>query len=145
MASSNGHKSLIDLLPAREFDVKIEIKGQAEPVVIPCRALSYKRYQEIRRLIPETPVPAMGGPRGKIYDTENPEYKQKRTEANEQRNYLCLAEFIQADIPGDSLQDRADWLANNMEMGIVNELLSQMLGTVENGRAAIEGRAATFH
>lgn len=149
MAKSNGTAqdarritSLADL-PSRDIDVRVEVDG-GDALLIPCRALTFKRYQEIGRMVAEPTPPVMAGPKGKIYDYQDPAYQDKRNEANEQRRYLRLAEFIRIDIPGTDLTSKAAWLADNLEMGVLMALARQMDSTLSGGNAAIEARAATF-
>ena|SRR5690554_4105112 len=149
MAKNNGQKDaplvLTDLtqLPGRDIDVRIELDG-GQAIVIPCRALTFKRYQEIGRMVTDPMPPVMAGPKGKIYDFQDPVYQSKRDEANERRRYLRLAEFVRAEMPGETLQEQADWLADHLEMGILMALARQMDSTLSGGMAAIEARAATF-
>lgn len=132
-------------LPSRDVPVKIEIEGQDDPIVIPCRALTLKRYQEIGRMVADVQPPSMAGKTGMMYDWQNPDYRAKQEAVQEQRNMLRLAEFVQADIPGASLQEKADWMADNLEMGVIYALKSAMDRTLQGGGAAVNARAETFH
>lgn len=141
---NNGAISSLTQLPSRDVPVRIEIEGQANPVIIPCRALTFRRYQEIGRMVPDVAPPSMAGKTGVMYDWQNPEYKAKQEAAQEQRNMLRLAEFIQADIPGNTLQDKADYIASELEMGVVYALKSAMDKTIQGGGASVSAREANF-
>ena len=141
---TNGAITSLTQLPSRDLPVTIEIEGQDEMIVIPCRALTFRRYQEIGRMVPDVAPPTMAGKNGILYDWQNPEYKAKQEAVQEQRNMLRLAEFVQADIPGNTLQDKADYIANELEMGVVYALKSAMDKTMQGGGASVSAREANF-
>lgn len=162
MANENGKRDLIDaaanpeskpvrtltsLLDLPNKDVPVRIEMDSETLVIPCRAMTYKRFREIGRLVPDPSPPVMAGRNGKMYDYQDPEYNRQRADADEQRLYLRIAEFVQLDIPNTSkgdLKARAAWIAENMEMGIVKALSNAIDQTIVGGEAHVEARAASF-
>lgn len=161
MAKENGKQDLIDaaaeaekpvrtltnLLDLPNRDVPVRIEMDSETLIIPCRAMTYKRFREIGRLVPDPSPPVLAGRDGKKYDYQDPEYTRKRQDADEQRLYLRLAEFVQADIPNapkEDLHARGNWIAEHMEMGIVKALSNAVDQTIIGGEAHVEARVATF-
>lgn len=161
MAKENGKQDLIDaaaeaekpvrtltnLLDLPNRDVPVRIEMDSETLIIPCRAMTYKRYQELGRLIPDPEPPVLAGKNGKMYDRENPEYLRRLTEVADERLFLRLAEFVQAEIPNTpqtDLKARAAWISEHMEMSIVRGLSSAMTMTVLGGEAHVEARAVSF-
>ena len=141
---TNGAITSLLQLPGRDVPVTIEIEGQNDPIVIPCRALTFRRYQEVGRMVTDAAPPTMAGKNGVIYDWQNPDYRARQEAVQEQRNLLRLAEFVRAEIPGDNLQAKADWMMDNLEMGVVYALKAAMDKTLQGGGAAVNARAGAF-
>lgn len=142
--NTNGAITSLTQLPSRDMPVRIEIEGQEDAIVIPCRALTFRRYQEVGRLVADATPPTMAGKNGVLYDWQNPDYRAKQEAIQEQRNMLRLAEFVRADIPGDTLEAKAEWMASELEMGVVYALKAAMDKTLQGGGAAVNARAGTF-
>ena len=145
---NSGVQTILDLsaLPSRDFMVNIELSSEDTPTIIqiPCRAMTFKRYQEIGRMVEDPDPPYVAGKQGKIYDFQDRAYLRAKEVAGEKRQYLRLAEFVQATIPGADLQEKADWMAEHMEAGILLALRRAMDGSMIGGVAHIEARAESF-
>ena len=130
-------------LPDRDKTVFVEMDDQT--LAFPCRMLTYKRFNELGRMIPDPEPPMMAGPKGKIYDLQNPEYLAKFPEVAEKRMFYRLVEFLRMTIPGETMAEKAAYLSDNLEYTIVKALVEGMQQTMIEGKARVESRAATFH
>lgn len=130
-------------LPDRDITIFIEMADTT--LAFPCRTLTYKRFNELGRLIPDPEPPHMAGPKGKIYDLQNPEYLAKFPEVAEKRMFYRLVEFLRLPTPGATLAEKADFLSENLEYTIVKALVEAMQQNMIEGKARVEARAATFH
>lgn len=128
-------------------DVTIEIEHRNEILVFQAKTLTFKRFQELGRLVDAPQPPAMGVDANKrpLYNLNDPGYKKQVDEAENRRGLLRLAEFLDMDIPGETPQEKADALAEALEQDVVISLFNAMWGTVVEGKARVEARAATFH
>lgn len=136
---------LTSLADMPSLDIDVHISTGNEALVIPCRELTYKRFQEIGRMVTEPEPKTVGaGPKGPIYSYSHPEYLQARQDAADRRLYLRLAEFVKLDIPGETLEARAAQLEDALSVAIVTKLAEAMQKTQSEGETRIEQRAVTF-
>lgn len=130
-------------LPDRDITVRIEMADKV--LAFPCRTLTYKRFNELGRMVPDPEPPVMAGPKGKIYDLQDPNYLKQLPEAAELRMYYRLTEFLRLPIPGATISEKAMFLSDTLEYTIVKALVEAMQQNMLEGKASVEARAATFH
>ena len=130
-------------LPDRDITVFVEMADNQ--LAFPCRTLTYKRFNELGRLIPDPEPPFDAGPKGRIYHLQDPAYLAKFPEVADKRMYYRLAEFLRLPIPGETMAEKAAYLSENLEYTIVKALIEAMQQNMLEGKAHVEARAATFH
>lgn len=133
--------SLDALRPRR---VMVEIERDGDVLIIPCRMLSYGEWQRLGYEVLDPEPPYMAGPKGKLYDFNNPEYLLKKQQAQDERMYRRLLAFVQIDVPGKDTAEKIAHLRDALEVGIVNKLTAAMMQVATEGRAQVEARAETF-
>lgn len=138
--------SLADL-PGRETSIRVLLSDDTE-LVFPGKALSYKRWNELGRMVsyPQPPTGGfdkMGRP---IYNLQDPEYLNAKEIAGEKRMYYRLVEFLTIDIPGDNLDAQVEALSEAIEFRIMKALLQGISQEHFSGAGvSVSARAATFH
>jgi hypothetical protein len=80
-----------------------------------------------------------------IFDTNSADFRNKLNDAANERLILRLAEsLVEPEIPGDTLQDKAIWMKDNMPTAIIGALNNAMGSTLVRGEARIKTRADSF-
>jgi hypothetical protein len=134
-------------LPSRDTEIRVEMDNH-EVLVFPGRALTYKRWNEIGRLVSD-PEPPTGGfdKQGRpIYNLNDPGYINQKQEAADKRMYYRLVEFLQMDIPGDSMDAKVEALSDAIEFRIMKALITGVSQEHFSGAGvSASARAATFH
>jgi hypothetical protein len=141
-------KRRITVASAPELDdFIIEVPMESETLEFPARKMSYSRWMEIERTVPNPPQPINGVTRDgrPNYNPQDAGYIAALQKATQQRDLLHLAEFLQLDWPSDDLTERAAWLGDNLPAGVVAGLLNKMFSLNNEGVRAVAERAATFH
>ena len=120
--------------------------ADGEVVVIELRSLSYFTYNQIRWSVPD-PAPETVGmdKHGKpIYGYNDPAFRRKVNEAEMQRTYKLLLAALVMDIPGETDDDRLEYLQNELDASIVRQLVEMLQKMAVKGEARIAARAQTF-
>ena len=133
--------SLDALRPRR---VMVEIERDGDVLVIPCRMLSYGEWQRLGYEVLDPEPPYLAGPKGKLYDFNDPQYLMKKQQAQDERMYRRLLAFVQVDVPGETMPEKIAHLRDALEVGIVNKLTAAMMQVATEGRAQVDARAETF-
>ena len=138
--------SLADL-PGRETVIRIDLENGEPPLEFPGKTLTYKRWNELGRMIPD-PEPSSGGfdKMGRpIYNFHDQVYLAKKGEAEDQRMYYRLVEFLSIDIPGDTLDEQVEALANAIEFRLMRALLNGIgMEHLKVAEVSVSARAVTF-
>lgn len=144
---------LSELAP-RTVDVVIDRPDGQESVVIPCRELTYKRFYEIGRLVPE-PIPAIKpetlnythtekGDVIPVYNTDWYAHKQAVADAETRRTMWRLTEFVDLEFESDDVEARVSELENTLPNDVVQALVMAMRTMVYGSEARVEERASSF-
>lgn len=135
--------SLTDLR-AKDIDITVDYGDYSE--VWPCRMLSYARWVEIGHMVPIAQPPINGvDKRGyPIVDTKDPAYQRQLDMDANRRAAMRLAEFIQVEIEGDTLEEKAVAVIDTLPPGTFMALTRQMNTLYNEGEASVVARAATF-
>ncbi len=137
--------SFADLQPLT-ITVEIE-RANREVWSIPARPPSYTRYVQTGLDVPE-PVPPINGVdknNRPIYDYQDRGFQRQRAEANVQRTYKRLFDFLVLDIPGDTLDAKIASFETVFSAGEVRQLQTAYNQLIEEGKAQVHGLADTFH
>lgn len=144
---------LSELAP-RTIDVVIERPDGQESVAIPCKELTYKRFYEIGRLVPD-PIPAikpetMNYTRNEkgdvipVYDTDWHAHQRAVAEAETRRTMWRLTEFVDLEFEAVDIDARIDELENTLPNDVVQGLVMAMRTMVFGSEARVAERANSF-
>lgn len=148
-------KATLDDIKPVYLDVIIEDSeenedGEVEPVELEFRMKvpSFVRWNQIGAEVADpTPTPGGFDKQGRpIFDTNNWGYRTALTDAFNERNVRRLAEALQEPaIPGVSLVEKAQYLKDNMALGIIQRLCMLLTeAAAKGGEARIASRANSF-
>lgn len=128
-----------------EFDAEITLAD--EIIEIPCKMLTYARYQQIGRMVATPAAPLNGADRNgrPIRNYDDPTWLAQRADAEDKRTFLRIAEMVQLPIDGKTLEEKAEKLQEILEPAIVIGLARVLNGQFNESEDAIANRAATFH
>lgn len=125
----------------------VDEDGELVVIEFKMRVLSYFRFNEIGKMVNDPTPEAMGvdGNKRPIFDTNSADFRNKLNDAASERSILRLAEsLVEPEIPGDTLQEKAAWMKDNMPTAIVSQLINAMGSTLMRGEARIKSRADSF-
>lgn len=123
--------------------------GNPVPVILEftMRTLSYFRYNQINAEVidPSPATMGVGADKRPIFDTNDAGYRQRLNEAAAERTIRRLAEaLVDPVIPGNTAQEKAQWMKDNMPTALVNQLAAVEWSTLARGQARIANRANSF-
>lgn len=133
-------------LPDRRMTITIIISDE-ESIQFKGVLLSYKRWNELGRLVPD-PMPSVSGfdsVRRPIYNLYDPVYLNQKETAGEKRTFYRLIEFLEMDIPGDTLDEKVKALEDALEFKVMRALIEAISKEhLERAEVDVSARAATF-
>ncbi len=136
--------TLADLTIAN-YTVELEFED-GEILEVEMRELSFKQWQELGYSVTEPGAPHITTAKGgKTYDYNDPPYLQLRAQANDRRNILRLAAAMVEDVPGETVEEKADYLAENLDPVMLGGLLQAVYLRGEQITARVVERAGSFH
>jgi hypothetical protein len=142
--------TLLDLECAT-ITVVVTLADDAE-VTVPMRLIPQYRMMQLSAMIPSAvppqPVDAVKAADGGvkwIYNYNDPAYIAEASEVAYKRNALMLAEMIQIDIPGETLEECATYIRDKFDPLVTDQLTSVIGMQREKAKARIITRAETFH
>lgn len=141
------HVQTLDVLPEKEFTLTVTFKDEDQPYRFDCRRMTYNDFQTIGRMVID-PQPIQNGLddlKRPIYDTTSPTYRSALVAANDRRLFLRMTKFVLFKYPHDTIEENADYLAENLEYPIAQAIGRAMLESVQGGQINIAATAATFH
>lgn len=133
--------SLADLSPRQ---VMVEIERDQDVLTVPCRMLSYGEWQRLGYEVLDPEPPFLAGPKGKIYDYNDPNYQRTVKQMADERTYRRLLAFVDIEIPGKTVEEKIEHLRDGLEFGVLNQLVTAMMRVAVEGRARVEARAEAF-
>lgn len=147
MAKKKQRATITKLADLERRHITVIVERDDDELEIPCKTLTWKRWQDLGVQVPDPAPPIFGVDRnGRPQPNYNdPTYLAEKEAANTRRLYLRLLDFLDIDIPGDTPEARMTALQDTLEVGLVNRLASVMGQFAREGEARIETRAATFH
>jgi len=128
-----------------DVDVIIELPGGDE-VLIPMRSLSYHRYNAIRWSVPDPAPPVNGVDKNgrPVFDYHDATHLKRVADAGLERTYRLLLASLKLDIPGESDEEKLQYLRDEMDGAIVRQLMNVMEQIATKGSARIAARAGAF-
>ncbi len=133
-------------LGTRRFDVELELTD-GEILVIPMHTLSFRQWNEAAMEVKDPPPPVMGADNNgaPIFDTKNPDYQLALTEASNKRSWHRLLASMDIEVPGESTEDKIEWMEDHLERGVAEQLVTVMMNIALEVKAHIADRAFSFH
>ena len=116
-------------------------------VSIPVRMIPQHRMMQLSASIPSAVPPlvdyAAGGK--PVYNYNDNTFIANASEVAFKRNCLMLAEMIQMDIPGEALEDKAQYIREKFDPLVTEQLIGVINDRREKAKARVVTRAETFH
>lgn len=143
---------LSELAP-RTGHVIIE-RPDGEEIAIPYKELTYKRFWEIARLVPDPVLPKDNpvdfhkdekGELRQVFSVNWQEYQQAKVDAESRRAMWRLTEFVDLEFESATVEDRIVELQDTLSNEIVTALLTAMSGMMHESEARVESRSESFH
>ncbi len=132
-------------LQVQNYMVELEFED-GEILEVELRELSFKEWQALGYSVTEPGAPHIADKRGrKEYDYNEPNYLQKRAQASDRRNILRLAAAMVEPVPGETVEEKADYLAENLDPVMLGGLLQAIFLRGEQISARVVERAGSFH
>lgn len=136
---------ITDLHQLAVQDIDVTIQMGDYDLEIPMRTLTFGQWVQVDRDIPMPEPPAMGGPKGKIYDRQDPGYLRNIDEVAQKRMLLRIARSLRIDgIDRTTPQSEIDCLQEAMDNSIINGLAQIITQLHQERNARIEARANSF-
>lgn len=133
-------------LECATITVVVTLADDAE-VTIPVRMIPQYRMMQLSAMIPSAVPPlvdyASGGK--PIYNYADSVFVAAVGEVTFKRNCLMLAEMVQMQLPGDTLEDKATYIREKFDPLVTDQLVSVVGMQREKVKARIITRAETFH
>jgi len=120
-------------------------------VAIPVKLIPQWRMMQLSAMIPSAVPPVTDGakqPDGSVkwvYNYSDAGYLAAASEVGFKRNTLMLAEMVQMEIPGETLEKRAEYIRERFDPLVTDQLVSVIGMQREKAKARIITRAETFH
>lgn len=138
--------TLEDLLAPEHATVIVQLEDGKE-VTVNLRIPTAWQQLQIRQQVSD-PAPPVSGidPKTKrpIFDFNNPAYLAAREQAEMDRNYRMLLFALELPIPGNTDDEKLEFLKTKFSARLTRQLNVGMAVLVGGGQARIAGRAATF-
>lgn len=137
-------RSLADLV-STGITVKVEREGTV--FEFKAKPMTYARWQELGWMVPQPQANVSGfDNRGRpIFDDRSAAYQAALQRAESERTYLRLAEFLDMDIPGDSVQAKAESLKQSLETDVYKVLEAALWAVATEGVTSAKDRSKRFH
>lgn len=142
MAKQKKQKRIIGSLAelkASTFTAVIELED--EEWEFPCKELSYSRFHEIGMEVQDPTPEQFAGPKGVIYNTQEPLYQQRKADADRERALRRVAEML--DYPGQSTDDKIIALKDTSP-AVINGLVSILMRRHFAKEVRIEAKSHSF-
>lgn len=130
--------SLLDLVKEKPQTVTIEINYRDDLIAIEVEILSLNEWMKLDHEVPfPERVIARHTKDGPVYDYTHPDYQLKLRQRMARIKLKRLARCITADIPGKSNDDKADWIGDNFDEGILAAMANCLDELHSEGEATI--------
>lgn len=143
--------AILSDLECSTITVVVTLADDAQ-VTVPMKLIPQYRMMQLNAMIPAAPLPAPTDAVKKADGTidwkinyNDPTYIAASNEVWFKRNCLNLAEMVLLPIPGDTLEDRAQYIREKFDPLVTDQLVSVVGMQREKVKARILTRAETFH
>lgn len=139
-------KASLSDLECATITVVITLADNAE-VALPMKMIPQYRMMQLSAMIPSAVPPlvdyAAGGK--PVYNYADAKFVADVGEVQFKRNCLMLAEMVQIDIPGETLEEKSTYIREKFDPIVTDQLVSVVGERREKAKARIITRAETFH
>lgn len=130
-------------LSARDVEYVLEFPDA--DMVIPGQVLTLSEWNACDRAEPVVPrVTVGGGPKGPIYDDNDPGYLQAREARAERVIYRRVLKSIKITVPGETIDEQIEVLRASLGANAMNALILLVLQAHGGLEARVQNRAASF-
>jgi len=133
-------------LECATITVIVTLADESE-VTIPLRLLPQHRMMQLAATIPSAQPPLVNYASGgkPIYNYNDSAFVAEVNEIAFKRNCLMLAEMIQMNITGETVEDKAQYIREKFDPLVTEQLIGIVNDRREKAKARIITRAETFH
>jgi len=132
---------------ADDFNLIAEIETWDQQVYeVPIRKLSLDAWGAVGKEIETPKPPELGaGPKGPVYNYEDPVYLAAKKEAEDQRMYRRILACLRIDVPGKTVEAQVKALRAQLPADVTQALGTYIFQLHNRWRRAVEARADNFH
>lgn len=136
-------QSLSDLVST---GITVTVEREGTIFKFKAKPMTYTRWQELGWLVPQPQANVSGfDNRGRpIYDDKNAVFQTALQRAETERTYLRLAEFLDMELPGETVQEKAEVLKQTLEPDMFKVLESALWGVATEGVTSAKDRSRRF-
>jgi len=130
-----------------EAEIVVELPND-KAIIYKMRTLSVGEWDDIGRTVPQPGAPVSGFKKGSaepIYNERDAGYLAACAAADAERSWRRLAAALLIDIPGDTLEQKAEAIGTKMDASVTRQLMSALLSLTFGGVSRIDRRAESFH
>lgn len=137
--------AILSDLEAATINMVITLADNSE-VTLPMKMLPQYRMLELTAQIrdPNPPLIDYGQGGKPIFNYEDPAYIAGVEQAAFKRNSILIAEMVLIDIPGDTLEAKAEYIRTKFDPLVTEQIVLALRLQREKAKARIVTRAATF-
>jgi hypothetical protein len=137
--------SFVDLKKNTPDTVTMQVAYGDDLIEFEVKTLGAAQWMELdHRVAHPTKVQTGVGSSGPVYDYNDPVYQQGLRQRRDRVTLLRLAACLQVQIAGDTLEDKADWLYDNFDVGFLAAISAKLSDLHNEGEATILARRDTF-
>ena len=136
----------LDDLKSAVLNVEIELED-GDVVLLPFKMPTYFEVldMESRIPMPEAPINGVDKQGKPVRNFADPSWQAQVNKVTARRNMTLIARNLKIQIPGDTENDKTDWIQENLGAVVMRQLQGLIDSVIRKGEARIEGRAMTFH
>ena len=139
-------KVISNLLELNTDEMNIDIElADGSHFLVPFRPLRQSEWDKIGREVASPAPPKVAeGPRGVVYNYSDPGYIEAFNLAEMERVKRRLAMSLKLTIEGETAEQKAHWLENNLDRDVFQGLLMGFIQGSRDRSAQVEARASSF-
>lgn len=138
--------SLIELKQSEPSTTWIQVKHDGAVFEIEIERIPYSEWMSLDHSTPYPQRVQSGmGSSGPTYDYNHPDYQKGLRERTVKVGMRRLARCLKAEMEGNTVDEKADWLFQNFDIGLLSAIAGVMNELHTEGEATILDRRDSFH
>ena len=134
----------LDQLPKAGDEVLVEFDAEGARHRIKAKRLSHRQWTELNFSLPQPSPPDRMGPRGLEPNFKNVDYLSELDKRFQALSLLRIAATLVVPIPGGTVEQKANYIAENLSEGFVSAVYIA-IATLHGEGDAVAQRVDTFH